>query len=315
MMSNSKRISAIEDLQSSDGRLVYALGGVDLHMRLKKAPLSDALIIGFHGNVDRENRAVPAFISDIPEVHQHAHQLQLADPSLRLSETLTMSWYAGDHLFDAQRLIAEFCKAAAKALGASKVIYFGTSGGGFAALYYSSQHPDSLALVGNPQTDIRKYYQRRVNTYLETCWPDLASIEDLKGQIATNVCDLYAQSISNSVIYLQNSTDAFHLFGHMAPFLSGITRGDLQKRVAVECVFSGRIGHNPVWSVFSPWVRAAIAAPSWSAQDLTETKFKLVASSPAAAPKSGQPSSRFSAADLAMAELLQDHQSRAREKV
>lgn len=311
IMADFQRIASLAELDRREGLLVCEIAGRDLHINLRRAAAANTLVVGFHGSVDRVNRPVPAFISFIPEAGNYAHQLLISDPSLPLHPELSMAWYAGDAGFPAQSALRTALRSAAEALGVSRVIYFGTSGGGFAALYYSWHDPGSLALVGNPQTSVGAYYSRHIQKYLQACWPGRGALSDLDG-IVTDVRALYAQDVPNYVIYLQNSTDEFHLFGHMAPFLAGIHRADLQKRISFECTFPGSRGHNPVWSVFSPWLRAAIVAPSWGALDLIETRHRLAAAAPSpVGPDSTRISAGPSAADISFSNLLRDYQLRA----
>ena len=81
--------------------------------------------------------------------------------------------------------------------------------------------------------------------------------------------------IENYVLYLQNSTDDYHLFGHMAPFMSAIKVMATRKRIASTCFFPGKIGHNPVWEMFLPWLQAVIMSQDWMAQTILTTHHYL----------------------------------------
>ncbi|WBU55514.1 hypothetical protein [Paracoccus sediminicola] len=316
-MKPASRIKTASELMNATGRQIIELGGVDINLKLTKAEGADTLLIGFHGAIDRKLRKLPVYTDPIPEVENHAHQLMISDPSLELGEELSMAWYAGDHRFDAQALLGELFREAAEVLGVRKVIYFGSSGGGFAALYYSWIHPGSLALVGNAQTNLEKYYPRHIARYLESCWPTAKDISALDEKIVTDVCALYAKNVPNYVIYCQNPTDTFHMFNHCTPFIAGIESAADRKRVVFECTYPGRTGHGPVWSVFSPWLRAAVAAPSWDAVELIETKYRLhPGSAPPPARLRGKDlkSVSFSESDIAFGKLLRDHTLRGAKK-
>jgi len=316
-MTGARRITDVSDITSAQGRLVLPVHGANLDINFTRtAARTDVLLVGFHGSVNRETRQVPAFSGLIPGAGTLVHQLMIADPSLRMGDQLGMAWYAGDHAFRSQEILGPIICAAADALRASRVIYFGSSGGGFAALYYSWQHPGSLALVGNPQTNIERYYSGYRRRYLAACWPGIENLDELEGLVTTNLLKQYATGMENSVIYLQNPTDHFHLINHAAPFLSAIQEIPAWKKLVFESIWPGKFGHFPIWSMFAPWLQAAVAARSWTADDLTETKHRIVGVSQPALPVSDRtPSARYSANDLEKADLLRDYQLRANGEV
>lgn len=316
------RLTSIENLCVQSGRLVFDLNGVDIHLNFSPASFfgAETLLIGFHGAIDRSSRPVPAFIPFLPGIGDVVHQLSVADPSLRTSPEISMSWYAGDSDFDAQHLLPKLFQDVSRALGVRRTIYFGTSGGGFAALFYSRQHSGSLAIVGNPQTKIGGFYPRHIDAYLSNCWPKLNSLDDLAGIVTTDVAMHYISGeIDNYVIYLQNSTDPFHLFGHMAPFLSSINNPVSRKRVACACLFPGKSGHNPIWEMFSPWVQAAVVSQDWEAENIILTHHALNTDKPSSfgsnvltRKEHGNPVSRtiVASSDFCLANLLRDYHLR-----
>jgi hypothetical protein len=277
-MMHTQRIFSASDLLSNCGRLVCEIHGVDVHLNFQPAASTsaDTLIIGFHGSVDRSNRSVPAFIPFLPGVGGDVHQLTIADPSLRTTPEIAMAWFAGDSEFEAQKLLPDFFHSISQVLDVRRTIYFGTSGGGFAALFYSRQHSGSLALVGNPQTNISGFYPRHVTSYLSSCWPGVSSLAAISDRVQSDLSTVYSEGvIENYVLYLQNSTDDYHLFGHMAPFMSAIKVMATRKRIASTCFFPGKIGHNPVWEMFLPWLQAVIMSQDWMAQTILTTHHYL----------------------------------------
>lgn len=313
-MRDITRLEKIEDLARHRGRLVFDLNGIDLDMNFLPAASDEAatLVIGFHGAIDRPNRPVPAFIPFLPDIGNEVHQLTIADPSLRRDPDISMAWFAGDVDFDSQKLLPPLFQSISHSLGVKRTIYFGTSGGGFAALYYSRQHPGSLALVGNPQTRIADFYPRHIEAYLSCCWPGYNTIASLPEVIESDMVSLYSQSeLNNFVVYLQNSTDSFHLFGHMAPFFSSIKNLGSRKRVASSCFFPGHLGHNPVWEMFLTWLRSAIVSQDWTAEKIIVNHHILISNEASSAEKNvaqkkstgGNPSS----GELQLANVLRNY--------
>lgn len=139
---------------------------------------SDTMVVAFHGALDRKTHAIPRFerlrtLNELP-----VSTLYVGDPTLWMGEHLRLSWYVGWLEFDAQRVIAEWAVAAALRVGASHVIFTGSSGGGFAALQVSALVPGSMALPFNPQTMVYQYRPHGrfwiQRSLMRAAWPHLA---------------------------------------------------------------------------------------------------------------------------------------------
>src|SRR5699024_5115261 len=101
-------------------------------------------------------------------------------------------------------------------------IFFGGSGGGFAALYFASFFAGSLALVFNPQTDIAQYSAKAVRDFALKAFDLSAEEQDplhgLPASVVTDLCTHYRESRPNYIAYMQNMADAEHVEKHLRPF-------------------------------------------------------------------------------------------------
>lgn len=150
--------------------------------------------------------------------------------------------------------------AAAKLVGAKKLVFTGSSGGGFAALQISALIPNSYALVFNAQTDIANY---RINgtgfgaqrTFVNVVWPEIAAdfkhhsdIEspawaDILGSRSSAV-ERYAQPTANHVFIVQN-VEEFHFEDHFLPFLDAAKKGGNISRVKMKTYLDGPVHAQP----------------------------------------------------------------------
>jgi hypothetical protein len=296
-----------------EGRNHFSINGVEVAMNYKPSKNADCetLLIGFHGAVDRQKRSLPVFLPFLPSIGDHVHQLMISDPSLRMASDLKVSWFAGDQSFDAQKILADLFYKISHALGVRRVIYFGTSAGGFAALYYSKMHKDSLAFVSNPQTAISKYYNAYIKKYVTSCWPRSRVIYDVKN-ICIDLLEIYNLSkTDNHVVYIQNSTDHHHLYRHMAPFISSISSVDLIKKIVFDCSFTGKIGHSNNWEFLFPWLQAVCISTDWMANTIIENHYSMISKAimPSIKTNDRNVSSKKSTpedSDLRLAALLRD---------
>lgn len=178
-------------------------------------------IVTFHGASD-ENTRLPYFVGAGITNGLPVNRIYLCDPSLYLSKTLRLAWYLGSEVHprlqaDLDKIVDRLLEAA----GSERVIFFGSSGGGFAALRMSARFPDSAALVVNPQISVGAYFENAVSQYMYEMWgadyPD-----DLPGTTIHDLSRLYVlkREHSNTIGYLQNTRDMLHVNGHQRRFVS-----------------------------------------------------------------------------------------------
>jgi pimeloyl-ACP methyl ester carboxylesterase len=254
-----------------DGEFSVQINGGEIPIRVKRRT-SPILIITFAGAVKRHERTLPQFGGRFLETYVPASVIGIADPSLPQSPTLTTAWYAGHEGFETQQILPPLIQQISAACEAERVIFLGGSAGGFAALYYSWRHPDSIAVVTNPQTDIERYFVKVSNAYRAACRPSLKKSDRLSTVIASSVVSCYSERVENSVIFLQNATDSAHVRNHFAPFLAAVPLAD-QKRILPRLGYWGRDGHAQIPThEWLAWLRAAIDAPSSAAEDIQQTR-------------------------------------------
>lgn len=150
-----------------------------------------------------------------------ANRILLSDPSLYLSPDLTLAWFAGSAAQPAlQSDLAKIIDTMLRSSGCQNVIFFGSSGAGFAALAYSKQFPGSACVAVNPQTRVDRYYAELRDRYVRLAW-NAENITLLPRQVRIDMVDEYARGFTNHVAYIQNTRDSFHVRNHQEPFIAG----------------------------------------------------------------------------------------------
>lgn len=170
-------------------------------------------------------------------------RVYINDPSLYLDQTLSLGWYAGSSQLNLQKILPDIITKIIKVARASKIMFVGGSGGGFASLYYSRLFYGSLAVPWNPQTNILDYVPVHVENYGKVAFGlnDIgASKAQLPNLIDTDLRQLYSsQDSGNYVLYLQNDSDS-HVKDHLVPFL--IAQG-IESKECDKCL-GGLVKHN-----------------------------------------------------------------------
>lgn len=184
------------------------------------------VLVCFGGSVPkRMGKTAPFFSGSGIARNLDMPVLSVADPSLSLSDSLALGWYAGNHLIpDLQKKIAFLLDSFSETYGV-KLIMFGGSGGGFASLAIQGLMKSSVTVaVWNPQTAISRYLPAAAIGYVETAFPS-KGVTDVD-QVGTRLeqvgvfHDLAAKRppCVHSVLYLQNQSDAHHIKHHAIPF-------------------------------------------------------------------------------------------------
>jgi len=288
--------------------LVDLGGGAHLpvHYRAGSTP---TLLILFHGAVDQKLRAKPHF----QPLFNHtfgAHQLAISDPGLARSDELKLTWYLGHDGLDLPALLPGYFRAMASAGRFKRVIYFGASGGGHAALHYSFHHPDSLALAVNPQIDLSRYQdEQAITDYRLHCWAGLGSNDELRRHVPMDLPSVYAGGLRNFVCLLNSSGDRHHLLDHTLPFLARIPAAS-QNRVLLHADFYGVLGHatSVPYKSCVPWIKASVYSPNLYADSLLAKRHQFgAASAPARPAAAAAGTAGPSADDLRIAAAIRAH--------
>lgn len=232
------------------------------------------LVVLFHGALGRSRgAAVPSFLNARRSIVGGAHQISIADPGVETTNRVGVGWFAGSEANPSQRLLPHFFEFLRDALNVDRVIFVGSSGGGFGALYYSWCMPGSIVCASVPQTNAWEYNESSRRFYLEDCWP--RGLDAYETPPTLDVRDLYSQSVPNTVVYVQSSRDDRHLQRHMIPFLDSIPTDDRHK-VALKVSYWGRPGHSGAVppGELDGWIKAAISSDEVTAESIIE-KYQL----------------------------------------
>lgn len=179
---------------------------------------ADVLLVVFHGALQL-NAALPIFPGANVARGLGVARLAFTDPSLYLSPQLPLAWHAGNmHQSDLQQVYTRIINKVKRSIGAKRVILFGSSGGGFASLVQAAAIPGATALIANAQTDALLYHQDHVQTYIDLAWEGDRNAFVAAGSHSAIEKIREAKRVPR-VLYMQNSTDAFHIKGHLNPFV------------------------------------------------------------------------------------------------
>ena len=200
------------------------------------------LLCHFHGNAPREGTHLPFFTGLGVTSSITTSMFVPSDPVLALDRSLSLAWHYGCDGIRLQAITVSIVKKLQTILHAPRVVTWGGSGGGFAAIRVAKDIPDSIALAWNPQTNIAKYVPDVVNRYLRIAFPTttLDNTVPLGREQFPSLCtDEFVDGYKGRILYLQENTD-WHVKGHLAPFLARFC-GKAFSDITDSSTFSGLV--------------------------------------------------------------------------
>ncbi|MCD0501722.1 hypothetical protein [Bordetella petrii] len=237
---------------------------IDIYINIRKGK---PLFVFFQGAVNSrtDKFKLPFFAGFGVTSGCDASFVSVSDPTLCISDDLTLAWYAGSKVSPTQEILPSILEVIIRLAKPSNIAFVGTSGGGFATLYYSRMMPKTLAIAVNPQTNILKYSQEPVARYAKEGF-GIESFKAAKSQlplkIHADLCSLYEAGHTNSILYLQNQSD-WHVNRHCKPFFEALGH-------TIYNTLGGTSFEPGLYLYLGQWGKGHIAPPKHMLKSLLE---------------------------------------------
>lgn len=181
-------------------------------------------LVSFHAALGKSGLLPPVFTGRTISQNIGVNRIFVSDPGLLRDGDLAVAWYLGTNDLDLTEVLAEIVGALQKRFGGQHLVFFGMSGGGFAALNLSHEFPGSLAVPVNPQSRILDYAEVHWDALGRSCFGSTSTEQSrqlLEAHPRADLRKVYAGGFSNAVIYVQNSTDS-HTSAQLIPWFDAI---------------------------------------------------------------------------------------------
>lgn len=171
----------------------------------------------FHGNAPRSRNDLP-MITGLGIAEPLPCTLFVpSDPLLDRDPALSLGWHIGPATHEVHRAATAILGHIAVVTGAPRVVAWGGSGGGFAAMRVARDMSSCIAFVWNPQTNVDAYVPASVRKFRDVAGID--AVCDLSASADINLAhDETWARFSGRVVYLQESTD-WHVRAHLLPLV------------------------------------------------------------------------------------------------
>lgn len=200
--------------------------GLPLHLKSKFHSHGSPTVVVFSHMLADEAvvESIPYFNGDRLTESLCANVLLVADPSMVLSKSLKTGFYAGNSL--QPNLQADIAYISSTLTRDNRLIYFGTSSGGFAALVSALHSPGSMVFVSNPVVNF-KIMSEPAEHYARIAWS--ATSESLNWNEASFRWDIvtpFESVVPVKVIYHQNPKDQVWERWHYGTFYERCNPGN-----------------------------------------------------------------------------------------
>lgn len=169
------------------------------------------------------------------------------DPSVNIDSGLKLGWYAGSKSGKTFHAIMEIVLIMAKDLApGAKIVFLGSSGGGFAALMGVAHNLCDYAFAFNPQTAVIKYEQpKTVEKYLSFYGASSEMLDQSDEERLSVIAALGNFRGRSGLCYRQNIEDKSHYKDHFMPFARRIGEipFDLRKNIVFEVYSDKKAKH------------------------------------------------------------------------
>lgn len=213
---------------------------VDLPCRLKLLPGASVLFVMFHAAFDRTKVPLPVFARWNYGRVLGGHVLSVSDPTLALDDGLRLGWYVGSRGTDPMQVLLGAVDRVRELLGLADdhVVFYGSSGGGFAAMRAAASRGCGRAVVINPQTEITAYFASAVSRFAKVFAPEWTPQQcrdryPLRWSALAAITDARLQQRDLRIVYAQNLDDKVHYVRHFRPFC-GLTDAPVEGGTSVD---------------------------------------------------------------------------------
>ena len=237
------------------------------------------LFVMLSAAIDRNKQTLPVFNRCNWADKFPGHVLCVADPTLELHDDMKLGWYLGTDEHDASEELSRFVRSFAEALGIpeGKVVLWGSSGGGFAALALASRIEKATAVAINPQTDIFAYEKARtIEAVRRHCFGNQTAkhIQEHFGP-RVNMAQAWRSNRSSRVILIQNKLDTHHHACHFKSFWEALGGTNQGEATADGChyawLYSDSRGHGAESEQMVPEILNLINQDSFTASTVMPT--------------------------------------------
>lgn len=237
-------------VKNNNSTLKIIKDDVDFYVRINIKNDANYLIAFSNGAVDSEIKLPPLFMRSKWHEKYNASCIFIDDRTIHNTD-MNIGWGIGTkdryYILDYSEIVKRICELLN--YEAEKVIYHGSSAGGYMSIALASYHKGSYAIANNPQTYIYKYQRYHVNKIYENIFSDMSKEYILKKySIRFSLSALMSKNENiPRTVYLQNRLCENDMERHFKPFLANAKKYNIDLTNINFVLYNDKLkGHNPI---------------------------------------------------------------------
>lgn len=230
--------------------------GIKLECRLNQKVKNDYLIVTPNGAVNRKTAELPVFARWNWHGIFNSSILAISDPTLYLDDNLPIGWFAGTKYQKISAFVADAILKVASLLDIppNRIIFWGSSAGGYASILLAAQIDGASFISANGQTQIINYYKSHIEHFRKqfdasSTAKELAEKYPEQWSIIFALQKSYNENKRTNGVIVQNTADLQHYNRHYTPFCKHfelpIEGGVSEKYGLHSMLFLDEKGHGP----------------------------------------------------------------------
>lgn len=210
---------------------------------------SKKLIVMLNGAINRNISQPPVFQRKTWLEYMPSNVLIIPDKTVEINDTLELGWYLGksecDYIHSVAKLVAN--TANELKIDNESISFYGSSGGGYAAIILSTLLIGSSSIAINPQTILKNYIRRIYNKFIsDTGYDESSPLLDVT---------LYMdeRKYIPRMTLIQNRQDHLHYKEHFTPFMKWYLSKSTELSTFGDfsvTEFSSEKGHSAIPNVY-----------------------------------------------------------------
>ncbi|WP_028279909.1 hypothetical protein [Arthrobacter sp. H5] len=201
----------------------------------------------------------PVFPGEKTAIGLKVNHLSMSDPNFAMEGRPATGWFLGTTNHRIGDYLPDIVNHATKAGVEGQAVLFGASAGGFGALLYGLQIPESVTLCVNPRVELLNK-PTQFHRLAPGAFPDIP-VTELETRLPVTA-SIPTNGQTNTVAYIQNVQDTPYFEGNLLPYLRAAQGND---RVWVHLVDTGPRHVMPDGPIVTDLLRGLIDnAPNWS---------------------------------------------------
>jgi len=219
-----------KNINLDDG--VFEGDGCRIFFKFIPSDVGEGIIFFFPGAYDRSKGAVQfqrhSWSSDYTDRY---HCVIVDDPTINDDNDLSIGWFQGWNGCDLYSSLCNMVSSIYSSLDIveEKIVFFGSSAGGFVSLKLSEYFSSATVFAINPQLFLNRFYEGKYNAMLDYCYSDKTS-KEIEGLVSSKFRYSPSRSIETEkgfVCIFQNKADLFHVRNHLYLFLDCFSEEDV----------------------------------------------------------------------------------------